>query len=634
MNTQRFATQATVRVGAIATLAETAQWRLAADAASAAEPARPDPGATDDRSLIDESNGHDRPLWVVFPSAAYVPNHWRHVVFVALIQGDDGGVTMLRIDRPWTPARLSQAVAFFCGARRQNLGEAQLAALLASTLEVPAVTVSYPVLDAIDLSPYDLRQFAITSFMAQNAALAPSLDVAVVKSTVEVIEQHLDHELRSAIGRFRGRLDGDVLAALAAQPDLDSRAYNYLAVAAGSRRRNRLQFAQTFPLLLSTAARATATGRGAQLAQAIDAGVPLVATLARSWGVAPSTLRCLRGVLPATAGATWTKRLHALLKLLDALPAAARPINTVESWARFNDAVGAARRVFGERANAALPIAWLSRRKTTAEVQVSMPAADARVLASIDALRGALREAMHFEAALLTGSTVDFRFVAQPQIDRFLAGFSLRRLQTLAAQFHRELIRAPVAAADDRGVSDGRQFLALLPHDHIGASGKRRVTCLVTPAQLRLHGRVLEHCLGHSHLDYFATRCAQGLSFIVAVLDGETGCALSTAELQRPSASLVSASIELRIAQHNARRNRPPTPECRQALDEVLALAAARTGQNHLASGLRAIALWQRSGAHPEYIARCRQLSTAVRTTIGAARYDAMVNAVARTGGR
>ena len=557
----------------------------------------------------------------------------RNTACCALLKAADGTLWMLRtVGHMWTEAQMATAAEFLAASRARRRVDPLLEKRLSLALDQPQVTVAHPVLDRLEDAHWNVRKLAIGLWMERSASRGARPDAGRLAAEVGALEQTLAALLRTAIDRFIAGLEAEVIS-VEPRSLADTRLYNFLVPAPS--RRNRLQLAATFPLLVRAAAADDDTGLGADIRRVVDAGVPLLKALSRRWGVAPAVLRCLRRRQPVLVGERWESNVGALFALLDAVPAEFRPGEDAAQWRDFNDLIALAEATFGPRPwDSALALAWLrhSARRGNSNASLARAAADLRpaVTAEIDALRRALIETLAAESLTPADDAVSADALAvraRVTADRYVSGRAPGRLTELATRYRRLLAQAREDVRGESGGPAGSGFWPLLPEEYRSRDGSRRVVSLTSRQALNRHGRALGNCLGNSHLSYYTTASQRGEAFVVGVLHAESGQPLSTAEL-RVAAVDLGLRLTVKVVQHTAARNLQPSARCRTALAEALVWLSTEACQRHLRTGARAIAerRWheQRRRGDAERL----PIARALRRTIGEQRYELLLKAV------
>lgn len=626
----------------------------------------------------------DALAWIRFPApgavAAALPPRIVHTALIRLPQ--NGSIWLLRATGiAWTDLRLGEAAAVLARPLRQRSPERLLSKDLADALPGPAVEVVLPELAGADWPRWDTRNVAVAH--AVECALASSADGAQrtnatsgaageLARSADAVHRAIRDSLQAAHERFFEALDREALQ-FAGQPAAGALAYNFLV--APEHRRNRVQFAHSFPLLLRSAARGDAVADGLQLRRIVDDALPFVRALSRAWAVSPAALRCLAGRPVGVIGEAWADRPRILVSVLDALRPEDRPTHDPRTWERFNRIVGDATELFGRGLTATVARSWI--RETAARTrrgQAVPPDAqtfDGEFVAAVEALRQALIDTLAHAALRETLSPdPDREARARGAADGFLCRLSPKRLGLLASAFRRQLreardASAPGATADGRaGVAPtarddglagelggaqegaarqhgeltaicelagahggaGPEFWPLLPEAYLSRDGTRRVVPLCSHAALQRHGRSLSTCLAKSSLEDYARQCARGQTFIVGVFDTARGTPVSTAELQPRPSGVQLAHPTIRVVQHTAAHNGVPSPACRAAIREVtLALLEVRHYRQHLRGVMRKA----RVGFDRRREAQMNLQEAALRAALGDRRFDAMLSSVA-----
>lgn len=606
----------------------------------------------------------DAVSWIRFPApdavAAALPRRIVHTALIRLPQ--DGSIWLLRATGiAWTDPRLGEAAAALARSSRQRSSASLLSKDLAEALPGPAVEVVLPELAGVDWPGWDTRNVAVAH--AVECALASSTDGAQHASatsdaagelarSADAVHRAIRDSLQAAHERFFEVLDQGALG-LAGQPGAGAQAYNFLV--APEHRRNRVQFARSFPLLLRSAARGDAVADGLQLRRVVDDASPFVRALSRAWGVSPGALRCVAGRPVGVIGEQWADRPRILVSVLDALRPEDRPTHDPRTWERFNRIVGDATELFGRGLTATVPRSWIREAAArTCRGRVAAPDAqafDGEFVAAVEALRQGLIDTLAHAALRETlRPDPDREARARSATDGLLCRLSPKRLGQLAIGFRRKMrevrdastpgatagaCTGVVPAARGEGLAEelagaqggaGSEFWPLLPQAYVSRDGTRRVVPLCSHAALQGHGRSLSTCLAKSSLGDYARQCAHGETFIVGVFDMANGAPLSTAELRPRRSGLALAHPTIRVVQHSAARNAAPSPACRAAIREVtLALLEVRPYRLHLRSVMR----MTRVGFDRRHEGEMKLREAALRAVLGDRRFDAMLISVA-----
>ena len=573
---------------------------------------------------------------IVCPSARSVlaPRPLRHVSCGALIRTPSGAVYLLRtVGHVFTEERIAAASDLLVALADEivSASDPTLGSRLAYALELPAVQVLKPALDGSAPSQWDTRKLAVALRMQQLPRTGREPDPTALAAEVDAIEAELNRALAAALGQFVAGMDAD---ALAADPrcatDIDL--YNYLARPEPERRRNRLQLAATYPLFLRAAATGDSDTAGGLIRRTVDAGLPLVDTLARQWAVSRSVLRGLRHRPAEVVGTQWESNIEGLVAIHDRLPAEFRPGEDPEAWRAFNEHVALAESVFGRRPwTSALALGWMRHAAKRGWTRSAMSEAGVELteeaVALVDGLRQALWETLRADSAVPSVAHADEAALvsrAWHVVDRYLSTIAPRRLTELARRYRQEMAAARVELGNELSFAAGVGFWPVLPADCLSSDGSRVVVSLASPQALQQQGRVLGNCLGQASLSHYSSACSRGEAFIVAVLDAQTREPLSTAELRVKRAG-TSGGREVHMVQHTAARNAAPSVQCRTALREVLARLRTDTYQQHLSDGLKAIAARRRGDPRGQLELERRAMGSAVRRTVGEGRYQELL---------
>lgn len=558
-----------------------------------------------------------------------------HAPCCALFRTAASSVWMLRTTgHVWTEERIATAAELLLSPtskREATTPDASLETRLAYLLELPHVRVLRPVLTEVERSHWETRKLAVALRLQQLPEDAWVPEPALLAAEVELLESGLNSALRAAIHGFAEGLDHEVIS-VEPRSLVEIDLYNFLVQP--TYRRNRLQFAKTFPLFVRAAATDGAGSLGGRIRSTVDAGLPLVSTLAKQWAVSPSVLRGLRQRPVDVVGARWESNIKSLVMALNALPAEFRPSQDPATWQAFNQCVGFAESVFGRRRWASpLALAWLRQAAKRGWTMQDIARASGDLqgsVALVDDLRQALVETLRAETgtpSTVGGDEVSHWARVTTSVDRYLSGIALRRLTELAQRFRQELAAARLEVADDMALILGTKFWPLLPEEHLSSDLSRVVVSLATPEEMMRLGLVLGNCLGTSSLAHYATACMNGEAFLLAVLEAESRVPLSAAELHVSKRDLAHR-YEVRVVQHRAARNARPTTPCRAALSEVLSRLRSEPYQQHLRAVFRAIAERRRNELQSKQEAERLPVVRALHRALGRRRFESLVRAL------
>ena len=572
------------------------------------------------RLVATRQHGADASIACPVPDSLPRRTPIRHVDCGAVVRCASGTIWGLRTrGTPWTEARLVTAASVLAG---ETVGTptAEVALRLGFALEIQ-VSVHDPLQEPFDAfwAPKRIAGMVLLG-LPRPAGVADQ----ALGNWMAGRQRELEHGMRAAIARewqrFRAGLDAQALAVAGAG---GAASYNFLVAGSALQRRARQDLARTFPLLLPCALAGATTTMGGTIRQVAESGAPFVRTLARRLHVRPVVLKSLVGVQPELAGGDWVRRPRALLTLLEALRAEDLPRQgDAAAWTGFNRAVALAERLFRRAPwTSTLALCWL-REAARGHWRRLEPAtaASARLLE-----RAATIDAFHDAAADALQGMLDDRGVvadrspaaARAVLDRHLAALAPAALLRLGERFERALAAARVDLADETGRLAGSVFAALLPHEHLSASGRRRVASLTSRDALKAHGRALDICLAESYTAHYAAECAEGKTFLLGIYDARTGAPRATVELGlHRDRAIRGYGVELR--QFTGRGNALPSPACQSALDEVLASVPTPSMQEHLARTAMALAERRRlSKDAAARRARLLPLDRALRVTLG-----------------
>lgn len=528
------------------------------------------------------------------PEIALTPRPLGRFRSVALLRLVDGTVWLLSMPaRAWTNARLDASARLLAAQAFDPEPLETTTRRLRAGLKLLDVAVESPCLETLDAAQWGLPQTA-RSVVARGTDLPSAVRrTADLAARIRHVESLLHAALSKALAAFVAELDTEVLAVAKIDGAIDICRYNYLIY--GPHRRYRLQLAGAFPNLLTVAASADSGTLGRDVRTVVDAGRPLVKTLARDWGVRPCVVRALMGLDPATIGQHWLSDIRTLALLLDALRPDDLPGHQPSTWQDFDTAVAVGKQLFQKPVQHSAAARWWLR-ECMRQLQRGSPAARARWLPSTDAgsairrFRETLTRALRREAVgATTNGSQAISALAERAVDQLFADLAPRGLVDVAATFEAEHARAArgiIIPRDTQGIVSGQMLLPLLPRDFVSADKNRIIRALTTEAELAKHGEALGICLaGIERFNYF-TSCRYGKRFVVGIFEATTGAPVSTADIVLELADGTGGYL-LKLKQHTARGNSRPSPVCKRAVAELLEYCRGPEICRHLRDGMR-----------------------------------------------
>ena len=399
-----------------------------------------------------------------------------------------------------------------------------------------------------------------------------------------IYEQQLAVE-HPAIAQFLNRLDRDALAFARGHSSTDRLAvYNFLVAGSSIASRNRVQAMQSLPALLDllvpprSGTYAEAPAALACIVAAIDAGAPLMPSLAQVFGVPPETVRWLRDQALPQGWRMDERRMRLLLNVLSWIAPEKRP----SSVAQFDDVIHIAQALasvlkpfFGrQQASQSLfapPYStvlkgWLGpllRPDCSAgRCNLARLAAPASLAGAADFLTS-LNRAVFRLCAPGPASAGEHNAACQELVLAWVDARSLRQLLDYSAQWHAALQNLATAAREPghmvAPLAINRQWPLVLKAPL--KVGRFTMLELGDESSLIDEGATMGHCVGT-----FSAQCLSGDSVIVSVRD-ENGNPVSTAELH-----VDDSARQVKLGQHCARQNAPPPPECQATVERLVRL--------------------------------------------------------------
>lgn len=551
----------------------------------------------------------------------------------ALICLDGGDLWLAELKgHPWSAERLGQLADVIRTPVKFRADRRTLDQRAEDALQLPGVVVRRPSLDDLDARAWSMRPIAVALVLAH----ALSSSTQVCSADVQELMEALNTALRAALETLNRALDPQALEFAVRHPEIAAELYSYLSEPA--RRRYRLQFATTFPLLLPAVLAVDASSPFHPVRAAIDEGGRAVHAGATALGVSPATMRCLIGQSLEVVGSRWVATPPTLLRLLDSLRPEARPGRGGHTWEHLNCLVHCCEEATGRRVDDSFFVrAWIREqlhRAGTRAAPATGPDFAAREVAAVDLFRQELLAVLVVESCSARTSTRGIAQAIATYVDRELQQFTLKTLLRLARDWQERLDHERLA---DRSLvefvrSRGERYWPLLQRPHTSDDRSRRVVPLATAEQLVEHGQALGICLASDLVRSYISACRKGRIFILGIRDLDTGRPLSTAELlltRKAEAGPIAAVV----VQHTGASNAIPSVRCRTALSEALQLVQSDPGQAHLRVGLAALRTFREPAAASLSRVEAQASIRAFKIVMGDARVDTMLQGARHVAG-
>ncbi|HJV74716.1 MAG TPA: PcfJ domain-containing protein [Noviherbaspirillum sp.] len=434
-----------------------------------------------------------------------------------------------------------------------------------------------------------LRQdYGFDALDALPPALHDQLDASMTAAHLEIqkyvagLDQAALRMVRNFQGTYHRRYD-------------DLKVYNFLVAGNREHSRNRIQAVQELPWLLrilsgmdqmhsydvgdAPVSRRTNPRHVRAIIGAIDAGDPLFAAIANTFGVPKETVRWTRHQMLPHREAFAVPRMDLLLSMLSWLPPEKRPL-TDDDWrsmrfvmtalltvltALWDDATVADLLTTEPRCGAILA-RWLRE-----VARPTLGAASARIHRmrqagdDPDGLKEYARALLRGLRRFCLNGAAERGDAADAHRDALLDWFatqSFHRLMACSRRWHAFMLLHPVQQAEAR---PGRTSLpvaswpAVLPRPiQLGSVTVRELTDSVSLVD---EGRGMRHCVGG-----YSWECAMGSAMIVSLrtIDGRR---LSTAEF-----CIEDDPVAVVLQQHKGVQNTPAPPECDVVLNRLVML--------------------------------------------------------------
>ncbi len=522
----------------------------------------------------------------------------------------------------WTPERLAIAAAML-----EAHGEADpdvvLTNRLSDQLGLPNLRIEHPTMADLDGSGWNVRPLAVALGLARAFSDGSASHGAITSADTEELVVAIRRSLNDAMARFRSELDPEALARCKSCGESAQRVYNYLT---SVHRRNRLQFAGALPVFLQAVASCQNQSPYREMRQAIDASQPLARMVCRATGVDPSVFRALAGLSIELCGARWLETPVALMKLINVIRPDRRPGQDPVAWQRLRALVDQAESVTGRQIDQSLVAQMWVRDAMQARASGHAEGSAAAIDSQASALVQNLREEIY--AAVGVSQLVRAKVQGAGAhdglyqvIDRWLLQRTRRQLSTLAARWQDAYAAEKAGDASMIACMRGERYWALLPSPFTSSDGRRRVVPLVSRQQLVKYGTEMANCLEEVNLQGFDAACRGGGTFVVGLVDGESGAPRSTAEF-RLKQDRDGTRMVVEVVQHTARKNAVPGEPCKTTMKELLLHVQCDAVQGHLRLGVTAVRASRRKGASAITAAQRATRLRALKLAVGDQSFD------------
>ena len=523
------------------------------------------------------------PAWIVCPDPRLNSLHlagW-HRAYHLLIRAPCGEVCMFKVGAGfWGATTLLKFARLVSDALEQTHWRWAIPSRLSAHRDTAIHTVEAPVLDRVDETQWATRPLAVALVVQAALDRGATTPAGELELLVGRIQARIHAELSSALRDLCATLNPRAKE-LATRAGFDIGIYNYLAGSAS--RRNREQVFAGFPILADAAARKSNDLECQTLREMVDAGAPLVKSLAASWGVAPAAVRNLRycraDLLPAPLrGKPWL-----LARMLDALCPEDRPGDDPHAWQQFARATVVAQKLFGVEAwQSRDALDWLHdsaranwRALDTIEaLDLGGAVTNSRVLAMLRrTLCIGLASTVGQQAGPGVRSSVVVRALAV--IHRWMCRYTVAELDRLLTLFNRR-VGLQVADRDCAATpAESAPVPALLSEPFMSRSGQRVIVSLDSTQRIHETGLALHNCLDRSRHRQFVAMCAIGQAFLVALRDPGAGLTHSVAQFEPIWRRAAAQPWRLHLVEHTGPGNAKASLPCQQAIDELLAAFGA-----------------------------------------------------------
>lgn len=540
-------------------------------------------------SLADEPLSNvEVAVWIPSSALMATPSKLRHAPSTAMFRSRSGRAWVASLNNLAWSSELIEKMDTFLSSRADSWTWQRMEVALSENLELP-VTLHNTLLDENTLlDVVQVPRLADALSRRWISTQGASVDSNALRNLKVRLTEEIEEAARVAIGKFLNCIQPRRQASPTQKGQrLDM--YNYLT---GVHARARIQFLSDFPLLAAEVVSATSPSVWCELGNEVDLLQSPVGFLSKVKGVSPSSVRFLRGISGEEVGPYFQAHPAELIQLLDAVPPEHRP-RTPEQWLTFREQFEAARTFCGR--SPAGTILVRSRLRHSMRHIVGLGRSPTPIASEevhrVERMRLGMIQTIYCHCGVAKDSSQEVHRKASinTAIDTYLGKLSWKRLTELSAKWARCYAEALERNSKAILFATGETYWNYIPGGEFVAPNGGSVRCLLSTADLRLHGERFHICLAKvGFRDGYHEECLRGTAAVFA-LSGAQGDLSSTASF---SLSIGRGAQEqdvvlATLVQHTGYANRDPAQKDVAVLAALRELFGTPTWQSHALQGIR-----------------------------------------------
>jgi hypothetical protein len=541
-------------------------------------------------SLADEPlSSVEVAVWIPSADLLSTPSKLRHAPSTAMFCSRSGRAWVASLTNlAWSPD-LIERVDTFLASKVDSWSWQRMEVALSEQLELPVVLQNVLLDEGSLLDVVEVPRLVDAIFRRWISTQGALIDSNELRNTKARLHKEIEEAASAAIGKFLDCLQPQRRAShtyIGQRLDM----YNYLT---GEHARARRQFVADFPLLAAEVVSAASPSVWRELRNEVDLEHSPVVFLSKAMTVSPSTIRFLRGIGGEETGPHFQAHPAELIQLLDAaVPPEHRP-RTPEQWFTFQELFDAARTFCGR--SPAGTILVRSRLRHSMRHIVGLGRSPAPIASEevhrVERMRLGMIQTIYCHCGAAKGHSQEIQRKASinTAIDTYLGKLSWKRLTELSAKWGRCYAEALENNSQAISFANSGTYWDHIPDGEFVAPNGGSVRCLLSTADLRLHGERFQICLAKvGFREGYHEECLRGTAAVFA-LSGSRGSVSSTASfsLSIGRSQQGQDAVIATLVQHTGYENRDP------AQKDIAVLAALRqhfgtpAWQAHALEGIR-----------------------------------------------
>lgn len=542
-------------------------------------------------SLANEPlSGVEVAVWIPSDDLFTAPLKLRHAPSTAMFRSRSGLAWVVSLNNLAWSSDLVERVDTFLTSKADSWSWQRMEVALAEHLELPVVLHNVLVDEKTLLDVVEVPRLVDAIFRRWISTQGALVDSTELRNMKARLTKEIEEAASAAIAKFLNCLQPQRQASSTHDGQrLDM--YNYLT---GVHARARMQFVSDFPLLAAAVVSAPSPSVWRELRNEVDLEHSPVVFLSKALAVSPSTIRFLRGIGGEETGPHFQAHPAELIQLLDAaIPPEHRP-RTPEQWLTFQEQFDAARTFCGR--SPAGTILVRSRLRHSMRHIVGLGRSPAPIASEevhrVERMRLGMIQTIYCHCGAVKGHSQEIQRKASinTAIDTYLGKLSWRRLTELSAKWARCYAEALENNSQAITFANSGTYWDHIPDGEfvvtpIGGSAR----CLLSAADLRLHGERLHICLAKvGFRDGYHEECLRGTAAVFGI-SGSRGNVSSTASfsLSIGRGTQGQDMVLVTLLQHTGYANRDPAQKDVAVLAALRELFGTPAWQAHALQGIR-----------------------------------------------